>query len=199
MVYFQTNFSTDGKAKKYFNWLNRQTAEAGDSADIAKNVANTSLAEMYQTIYELRRRGLKENDVKQFGANYSTLANSRQSDILLESGKHIELKNKEYTSGTTPSDQEIDQVIGQKGAFGNITTLADFEWVAFASRGNTDADLRTMWKTVFTNKKTEIFEAMKPELRESLFGDISESKQVKEFEKLITNLDSNLYRFIKGE
>ena len=50
----------------------------------------------------------------------------------------------------------------------NITTLADFEWVAFASRGNTDTDLRTMWKTVFTNKKTEIFEAMKPELRESL-------------------------------
>ena len=82
MVYFQTNFSTDGKAKKYFNWLNRQTAEAGDNADIAKNVANTSLAEMYQTIYELRRRGLKENDVKQFGANYSTLANSRQTTAL---------------------------------------------------------------------------------------------------------------------
>lgn len=169
--HFFNNFNTNGKASKYFNWLNRETAGLGEAADIATNNANTSLAEMYQTLYELRRRGLNEADIDQFGAPYSNLPNSRQSDILLNDGTHIELKNKKYTSGTNPTEQEIDQIIGVKGALGNIDDLSKFEWVAFEARGNNLADLKTMWKDVFVARKNEIFVNMNQDLRIKLLID----------------------------
>ena len=84
----------------------------------------------------------------------------------------------------------------------NITSLADFEWVAFASRGNTDTDLRTMWKTVFTNKKTEIFEVIwnNQSLRKDLFGNRAKANAENYFLNLIDGAENyKLFNFIKSE
>jgi len=172
--YFVTNFQANEKADKFFFWMRGKKKGGGMLAD-----GSPLKSEMAQTLHELKRRNLIEIDINQFGAKYTTspaAGTSRESDILLADGiTHIELKNIPYTANSTPSTQAIDQVIGQNGAFGNISILSEFEWVAYANRGNTTTDLKTMWKKVFSNTdasqgptKTQIFNNMSGALKGNL-------------------------------
>jgi len=136
--------------------------------------------------------------------------------LLADGITHIELKNIPYTANSTPSTQAIVQVIGQNGAFGNISRLSEFEWVAFANRGNTTTDLKIMWKNVLynstgnnlTTRGQQAFDTIwgNMNLRNDIFGaGISRSDAQLDFVDLITELDNpnvtnpKLYSFIKSE
>jgi len=201
--YFVANFQVNAitSTDKFFFWMRGKKKGGGLLAD------NSPLkSEMAQTFHELKRRGLKEADVNQFGANYTTMpvnGTSRQSDILLSIGTHIELKNTPYNANSTPKVQAIDQVIGQNGAFGNISSLSEFEWVAFANRDNDATSLKTMWKNVFVTKADDMFKSVEDgglgiiKIKQLFGNDVDD---VSDFLDLIEDVSSNpIYDFIKAE
>jgi hypothetical protein len=196
--YYLSNFNDN----KFNHWIRGKGVNE-------PTITPQQISEMNQTVKTLKSRNLNKTNVQQFGAGYSNATNTRHSDILLTDGTHIELKNQTYTSGYTFSDREIDQVIGQNGAFGNINNLNKFEWIAEASRGNDETVLKELWKNVFKTKKTDIFNTIwdNQGLRNSLFPDLPTNitPQVKQqyfgnqFESLVNSTNSNLYNIIKTQ
>jgi hypothetical protein len=82
----------------------------------------------------------------------------------------------------------------------NTTDVKNIKYIFNGAKAS-ESQVKNAFKSLLSNptKKTEIFNAMKPELRESLFKKTNLNEQKAVFEGMINNLDSDLYKFIKSE
>ena len=83
-----------------------------------------------------------------------------------------------------------------KNYISSVNKIDDLAYIINTNKASID-EVKTAFKDFFTNNKTEVFEAMTPDLRASLKLDGIDA-QIK-FNQLINNVDSDLYKFIKAE
>jgi hypothetical protein len=159
--------------KRFHAWSKRRYLNGNEIP-----VNHGHLSEAHQFLYMLRKKGLKEADINRIdGAFLDDVATSKKFDIELVAGppQYFELKNKDFGGMQNLPTSDADQAVSATGAFSKIDKIEDFQWVAYIRRFGENADpvaavstLKNLWKPVFQTRKTEIFDAMKLELRNNL-------------------------------
>jgi hypothetical protein len=88
----------------------------------------------------------------------------------------------------------------RSGYLKSIENINELNYVFDARKlNNNDVTfIKNQFKDLFTTKKTDIFNAMKPELKTSLFGQ-NPNTQFQFFESMIDDINSDLYKFIKAQ
>ena len=174
--YFVNNININTKGEGMFNWMRGKTYTGSEP------IAN-QLDELHQTLEVLKRDGITNSDLVDLGKQFTD--GTKKFDIRLSDNYFIELKNKVYTNiGIT--FQDFDQVIN--GYFKNITNIDKFKWELKLSKNKSvwstkaiaEEQMKIKWKTIFTANKENVFNAMRPELQQSLlldtFSDLTSAK-----------------------
>jgi hypothetical protein len=194
---------TSDIGKRLHQWSKRKYLNGNEIP-----IGSGHISESHQFLNFLRKKNIKEVDIKNIdGAFFDDVATSKKYDIELKQGPtfYFELKNKNFLGMQNLDAHDISQVLGANGAFSKISKLEEYNWVAYLERfgenanSNTaEAHLKDLWKKVFENRKTEVFNAMNTELRESILGQ-GNALRFDLFEQAISNTNSNLYKFIKAK
>jgi len=76
----------------------------------------------------------------------------------------------------------------------DISEISELQYIYNGAKAS-ETPVKIAFRELFLAKKVEIFDAMKPELKASLFGQVP-SFQFQFFEEMIENINSDLYKFI---
>ncbi|WP_158837572.1 hypothetical protein [Polaribacter sp. L3A8] len=209
--YFVKNFDvSQAGAKKFYSWMKRSKLDGTPISNEGLGI----LAEMYQTLEVLKRKGLNSSNVASLGANFTNGINGvfKQFDILTSSGKYIELKNVNFISNKLKnSTQTVNQLID--GYFRNISNFDNFEWIVnfkklkahgWADEATALTNMKTQFKEMFQdgNNAQNAFDAIwsNASLRNDLFdSSLTKVEMKNDFLDMIETMDNNLFKFIKVE
>ena len=204
LEYFVQNFNiNDGSyGEQFYRWSKRLS-------DDGTPLGNTNLLEeMFQTFFELRRRGLNAQDIASMGIEFTI--GTKKYDALLVNGKFIEFKNVDFvTTALKNKTGYVNQLID--GYFRNVNSLEQFEWVVafrklkakgLPSKPEALAHMKLQMKEVYEARGDDVFNSLwaNPNLRNNLFQGLSNPQQARTiFNSYIDDVQSPLYNFIKVE
>ncbi|UKN01171.1 fibronectin type III domain-containing protein [Paracrocinitomix mangrovi] len=195
--YFISNFNASGKASKFFSWMKGSSANGNPLSPYNRS-------EMFQTLDEIKKMGLTESSLSTVGGKFHTGSSSSRMSDLQVGQVHYEFKNKDFSLAAdgSLSKSDIEQVLGNEGAFSSINGISEYKWKPFNARQNVDSDnIKKLWQKAFQNSDSnagpttqEIYQNMKSSLKQQLGIDGMTGQQ--QFNQLILDLDSDLYGFI---
>lgn len=209
--YLVDNFDiTQGGANQFYRWVKRINL----NGSAMTNPNSPIIAEMYQTLYLLKKRGFKGSDISSFGGTFAI--GSNKYDLLTQANKYIELKNVNFVDYPLKGNAHVTQQFVE-GYLKNISSFDNFEFVVhfkklkahgWADKTAALDNMKNQFKEFIKLKPDETFNAIwgNQNLRTSLFGAIpaNQLNVLKNSKKTIFNnwvdtLDDRLYKFIKIE
>ena len=203
--YFLNNFSKDGKAEKFFNWMRGKNSKAGELANEGNKM------EMFMTLDELKKGNFTESNVE-IGAKFKPNSQTSKMSDIRSGDLDIELKNKNFPdadSGGKLADADVEQVLGSEGAFSSKSNINQYHWKAMPLRDNANVtNLKKLWKKAFIAKADDMFKSVEEgglglQKMKQLFGtsqfNFNNSNQ---FKALLNNNEAfrnHVFQFIKAQ